>query len=827
MSEVINLDPPGVPRTSAQEAALFRGTYAVVSASPLAFASLANGQTFATITPALAADSRTINAALAASTDLPTFCAALANDLNTIGGNTTAYNWTATASTVVGTAKAPGDSFNKIPTGTALVGGVGSIATLGINSGVDTDTAVGTERANGSRPAKTVADFAFAATNAIVIDSSTTIGSVSLSSSKKYTLTIQAATDAAGANMTLKFNGADTGAKEFYGVKNNTVTGGVLTSIFFGSVPSGANGIYKIDIGPRVSGMCSVNTSGISGTVLDSTPLFTVGSTATAFTSISIITNNPITGRILLVEETVGSMGGVVDTSYVPIYYVDSASGSDSSAGTSPSMPLKTISAANLKAVDGSRILLKSGSKFRCGTLNQQFISTKIVHVGTYGGSERPIIDGSLALSNAGFAVVPGYANVYSITVSYASLYGAAITVEPNNASVQLFEGATGTDGSSRLKCANGYFSATFSWTNYARDHAANLAYVRDNPGTYSVSSVGGTALAFPLTAGADQFVFYVHLADNGNPISNGKEYSVSSPSPYIWQQLFGGSISDIRFSRWGFSNTGRFEGCKIDRCLWDDYHRHGPFFNACAATDCDSYGVFSSGTCYHGYRETSTIGTGGKNTMVRCTAHTGQWGYYSHGSGVTAPQTSWELIDCRAINVEKPCLFETLYRSKVTRLIALDITTAVSADDTDYVDCIFRIKKTTHPDYPSPNGVFFMASKAKLVNCIISGGSALYTVGARYLWHNTIDSDIVLEKTTIATETIGTLNSTGNPTGKISLLDSVWPADGTDVLSATNSYYTGVAPAMAAPTYEYGSHRILRLKLTSEQAIAGIGSDL
>jgi hypothetical protein len=127
---------PGAAGTTAQQRLVYQGQKAVISASPLARVSLANGQTFDTITPAGAADSRTINAALAASTDLPTFCAALAADLNSVGGNTTAYVWTVngTSDGLVGTAKTPGTSYNVFPTGTALVGGRGSVSASGISS---------------------------------------------------------------------------------------------------------------------------------------------------------------------------------------------------------------------------------------------------------------------------------------------------------------------------------------------------------------------------------------------------------------------------------------------------------------------------------------------------------------------------------------------------------------------------------------------------------------------------------------------------------------------------------------------------------------------
>jgi hypothetical protein len=131
---IINVPVSG--GTSEQNRLIYQGTRSVVAAPILAFASLANGQTFVTITPSGAADSRTINAALAASTDRPTFCAALALELNAAG--TTAYVWTVnvTSDGLIGTAKTPGSAFNRAPTGTALVGAVGSISTFGENAAI-------------------------------------------------------------------------------------------------------------------------------------------------------------------------------------------------------------------------------------------------------------------------------------------------------------------------------------------------------------------------------------------------------------------------------------------------------------------------------------------------------------------------------------------------------------------------------------------------------------------------------------------------------------------------------------------------------------------
>jgi hypothetical protein len=152
-----DMNPSGTP---AQQAALFQGTRAVVAAPILAWASLANGQTFVTITPAGAADSRTINAALVASTDRPTFCAALAAELNL--ANTTAYTWTVNGAGdgLIGTAKAIGMAYNSVPTGTCLTPNSAKITTLGQPGNADM---INTLTALGLIPVR-LADFTAAGT---------------------------------------------------------------------------------------------------------------------------------------------------------------------------------------------------------------------------------------------------------------------------------------------------------------------------------------------------------------------------------------------------------------------------------------------------------------------------------------------------------------------------------------------------------------------------------------------------------------------------------------------------------------------------------------
>jgi hypothetical protein len=90
-------------------------------------------------------------------------------------------------------------------------------------------------------------------------------------------------------------------------------------------------------------------------------------------------------------------------------YYVDSASGSDTAAGTSESTAWKTLAKANLLSPGpGTRILLKAGSVFSNQYLDLKGSGTAAdpIVVGRYGTGARPKIDfGNTAVGGEGFGV--------------------------------------------------------------------------------------------------------------------------------------------------------------------------------------------------------------------------------------------------------------------------------------------------------------------------------------------------------------------------------------------------------------------------------------
>jgi len=118
------------PKLSASNvAAVQYGTRAQVSATLLAFASLANGQTFVTVTTLGAPLSYTIDAALSGKSTLAEVTAAQAVIMN--ADSTNAYTWTATATGLTAVAKSPGTLFNVAPSGSCLSGRVGTVTVFG------------------------------------------------------------------------------------------------------------------------------------------------------------------------------------------------------------------------------------------------------------------------------------------------------------------------------------------------------------------------------------------------------------------------------------------------------------------------------------------------------------------------------------------------------------------------------------------------------------------------------------------------------------------------------------------------------------------------
>jgi hypothetical protein len=464
--------------------------------------------------------------------------------------------------------------------------------------------------------------------------------------------------------------------------------------------------------------------------------------------------------------------GGCPGAARVLDWWFDSVGGSDSNLGRSPTSPKKTLNSVTKILPDGATLHLKRGSRFK-----ETFdVNGKKLNVVDYGAGTKPLIDGSIVLDNANFSATSGHANVYQIAISFLGLDGAVI-VEGANCSIQFFDGSPvpyshGVDN--RLKCANAWFNATYSWIDYGRTHAENLAYVRDNPGTFYAATTGGAVVDFPLADGTDQLVLYVHLIGDVNPITSGAEYSIGSNKNWVWYQRFGGTISNIWWARWSFQNHGYFERCVINDCEWSQAARHGPFNNDCVLNRCKSSGLYLSGASYHGYRASSVDGTSNGNVYVDCEAINGQWGFFSHGSGAVMPSLKETIIGGTITNVQSPVAWETLETSSVRGLTVNDSTAAIAGSSPiDWDNCTFHVKRTAAVDPPSSVliAVFAGASNAHLTGCTIDGGDAKDKDGLDRYLGNDVGTGVVVENCTVTVPVSRMVSSQ-----PITVINSVWP---------------------------------------------------
>lgn len=466
-------------------------------------------------------------------------------------------------------------------------------------------------------------------------------------------------------------------------------------------------------------------------------------------------------------------MFGSPGTRTITDWYFDSVGGSDSNTGTTPGDPKRTLASVNGILLDGSTLHLKRGSRFK-----ETFdVNGKKLNFIDYGTGNKPLIDGSLVLDNSEFSATEGYANVYQIPISYLALDGSAITDQPSSCSVQFFDGVPtpyshGTDN--RLKCANAKFDATFSWVNYGRTHVQNLEYVRDNPGSFYVSTTGGAVRLFPFSGGEDQLILYVHLVGNVNPITSGVEYSIGSNKHWVWYQRAGGTLTNIWWARWSFQNYGRFERCTLSDCEWTQAARHGPFFNDCVAHRCQAEGIFAAGAPFHAYRSTSLEGTSSGNVYNNCDIRNGQWGFYSHGSGGPTVSVKDRVNGGTVTNVVFPVQWETSGTSEANNLTCYDVETAIGpGSPVTYTNCVFHIKRNNAADPPSSgnSAVFWGASNAHLINCTIDGGDATRPGGGTRRLANNVGTGVVVENSTVTTAASAILNS-----APITVINSVWP---------------------------------------------------
>lgn len=485
-------------------------------------------------------------------------------------------------------------------------------------------------------------------------------------------------------------------------------------------------------------------------------------------------------------------------------YYVDGGAANDSQDGTTQAKAKKTLAAGIALLQAGDVLWLKRSYRYRAETV----IIPAGCYVISYGGGDRAVIDYAASVSNAGFSAVSGSANVYKITVSYATLFpvthSGGLTAIFSQTFPTIFEGEPKddpegmlTDGK-RMECLNGHIDFIAAWVNAGYTKAAGIAAVQAKPGSFFVMKGDDTTLS--LDSSGTTFDFYVHPPGSTNPITNGKEYSVASAAQQGWDQRNGGSCSGVWFARTGHKNAFQFDGVQCVDLKFSHYPMHGCFHNSCVVEDSESYALPNGGACFHGYRDPGVSPDRGL-IYRRCRTKGGAWAFYAHSAGGAHSQL-WTLIeDCVARDCVHPTSPDTVQGFIVRRCKFLGVRTVISSGGGLYEDCFWDLHgRAEYNDIP----VF--GTGGTLRGCTVQGGRAFRRA------FQDMNSSTPLY---IKQSTVNILDDQDNNTSSFAhLTDSHWLSG--YILTATNSYtggtlnHLGVNPANSGVTGCFSSRRTM-----------------
>lgn len=210
-------------------------------------------------------------------------------------------------------------------------------------------------------------------------------------------------------------------------------------------------------------------------------------------------------------------------------YYVDPA-GNDSNAGTTASIPWRTVARVNSAALEpGDMVLFKSGGLWR-ETLN----ASGGVTFTAYGSGRQPIIDGDDVVPVSSWSQTPGYTNVYQATIA-SGTYIENLYVDPSSTT----GGPTGPAAQPALRGDPGW--GLMRACGLPETSVTTPGPMVGNPGVFGPDAgacqIGamqaGTYVYYPsdvtpeARSGADAGLLYVELGDNSNPASHVIEISV------------------------------------------------------------------------------------------------------------------------------------------------------------------------------------------------------------------------------------------------------------------------------------------------------------
>lgn len=482
-------------------------------------------------------------------------------------------------------------------------------------------------------------------------------------------------------------------------------------------------------------------------------------------------------------------------------FWVDSTRPDNSGVGTSEATAKQTVAAAVALLQEGDVLFIKRGGpRYRAENL----ILPAHTHVIAYGGGERAILDFSKQVANNSFSTVSGAANVFKITVNFATLFPAT---HPSGISAlftqvfpTIFEGSPEDDpkglysGGKRMRCVNGTLNFIFAWQNVGFTKAAGIAAVQAEPGSFFIMKGDDTTVA--ADSSGTTFDFYVHPPGSTNPITNGKEYAVASGREDGFWQRQGGSCSGVWFARTAHKNAFQFDGVHCKDLKFSHYPMHGCFHNSCVVEDSESYALPRGGACFHGYRDLSVAPDRGL-IYRRCKTEGGAWSVYSHSAGGAIAQLSALIEDHEARDCVHPISPNSVQGHIVRRSKFFGVRTVLSSGGGLYEDCIWNIHALDQDtDIPT------FGAGGTLRNCVVFGGRPF----RRVMQNLSTATPITVENSTLLLLDDGYQDNTGN---FVTATNSVWTLG--LIAQATNSYTGAVLNHLGSNGSTTGHHSAIR----------------
>ena len=305
--------------------------------------------------------------------------------------------------------------------------------------------------------------------------------------------------------------------------------------------------------------------------------------------------------------------------------YVDSVGGNDSNSGRTASAAVLTLATAVSKLLAGDTLALARGSRFY-ETLDSDALA--YIKIRAYGRGPRPVIDGSRQITDAW--TLDTDATYYNDVTHEV----ACDTVTPLAADTAWFYLWLEKAGTKPVGLTPYFDGGT---------QAANIAYVKANPGTFTCYQ-SGSAAADPridTTGTRLNYRYYAHLADDGDPDATGTEIFYGE-----YQQVaslgYGFECENIVFQRTitkdmtGGGSGASGGGGSFKNCAWYQSAVHGWVGHAVGEgirIVTDRASAYTYGGGWHNFRNTTTFGSSPGVSLQNAYLEGYNNLYYGHGS--------------------------------------------------------------------------------------------------------------------------------------------------------------------------------------------------